>query len=73
MPVPGGFPFVQPIPPLLEHAYAAFGPSRMMWGSDFPPVSFREGYHNALRFAAVHIPLAGPEDRAYLLGRTALR
>ena len=52
----------------LEH----FGPRRMMWGSDFPPVSFREGYHNALRFAAQHIPLASYEDRAYLLGRTAL-
>ena len=48
MPVPGGFPFVQPIPPLLEEAYAAFGPSRMMWGSDFPPVAGREGYRAAL-------------------------
>ena len=56
----------------VELALEAFGPRRMMWGSDFPPVSFREGYHNALRFAAVHIPVAGPEDRAYLLGRTAL-
>ena len=50
----------------------AFGARRMMWGSDFPPVSFREGYANALRFAAQLIPLASYEDRAYLLGRTAL-
>jgi L-fuconolactonase len=57
--------FVQP-------ALEAFGPRRMMWGSDFPPVSFREGYANALRFAQAHIPLSGYADRAALLGRTAL-
>jgi L-fuconolactonase len=56
----------------VELALEAFGPRRMMWGSDFPPVSFREGFHNALRFAQVHIPLASYEDRAALLGRTAL-
>lgn len=56
----------------VELALEHFGPRRMMWGSDFPPVSFREGYHNALRFAAQIVPLASHEDRAYLLGRTAL-
>ncbi|MGH2353369.1 MAG: amidohydrolase family protein [Chloroflexota bacterium] len=56
----------------VQVALEAFGARRMMWGSDFPPVSFREGYHNALRFAAQLIPLASSEDRAYLLGRTAL-
>lgn len=58
--------------PFVTLALEAFGARRMMWGSDFPPVSFREGYHNALRFAAQHIPVASYEDRAYLLGRTAL-
>lgn len=56
----------------VQLALEQFGSHRMMWGSDFPPVSFREGYHNALRFAAQTIALAGYEDRAYLLGRTAL-
>ncbi|HEV2126790.1 MAG TPA: amidohydrolase family protein [Chloroflexota bacterium] len=56
----------------VEIAVDAFGPKRMMWGSDFPPVSFREGYHNTIRFASQIIPLASAEDRAYLLGRTAL-
>lgn len=56
----------------VDIALEAFGPKRMMWGSDFPPVSFREGYHNTVRFASQIIPLASPEDRAYLLGRTAL-
>ena len=50
LPVPtGAFPFVQPIPDYLEQVLTAFGPSRMMWGSDFPPVATREGYRNALR------------------------
>jgi L-fuconolactonase len=53
-------------------ALEAFGARRMMWGSDFPPVSAHEGYHNALRFAAQVLPMASYEDRAYLLGRTAL-
>jgi L-fuconolactonase len=56
----------------VDLALEAFGPRRMMWGSDFPPVSGHEGYHNALRFAAQIIPLASYEDRAFLLGRTAL-
>jgi L-fuconolactonase len=56
----------------VELALAAFGARRMMWGSDFPPVSGHEGYHNALRFATQLIPLASYEERAYLLGRTAL-
>jgi L-fuconolactonase len=28
----------------------AFGPDRLMWGSDFPPVASREGYANALNW-----------------------
>jgi L-fuconolactonase len=35
------FPFQLPVPPLLDLAYETFGPSRMMWGSDYPPVSAR--------------------------------
>ncbi len=42
------FPFAKPIPPFLEMVYEAFGPARMMWGSDYPPVSGREGYRNSL-------------------------
>jgi L-fuconolactonase len=58
--------------PFVALAREAFGARRMMWGSDFPPVSFREGYQNALRFAQLHIPLDSYEERAALLGRTAL-
>jgi L-fuconolactonase len=72
MPVPGGFPFVQPIPPLLEEAYAAFGPSRMMWGSDFPPVAGREGYRLALNLTRDQFAAKSEADREQIFGQTAL-
>jgi len=77
--VSGFYGFTQlPFSPYLdtlrffELALEAYGARRMMWGSDFPPVSFREGYANTLRFAQQLLPLASYEDRAHLLGRTAL-
>src|SRR5206468_4261335 len=54
MPVAEPFPFEQPVPPYLDQVYRAFGPTRMMWGSDFPPVAGREGYANALRLPREH-------------------
>ena len=58
-------------PPLIELAYDAFGPRRMMWGSDYPPVSGREGYRNALRGVMEYPPLSD-QDRKWLMGETAL-
>ena len=34
--------------PVLRPAFEAFGPERLLWGSDFPVVSSREGYGQAL-------------------------
>lgn len=45
------FPFEEPIPPYLEWAYEAFGPNRLLWGSDFPNVYSREGYANSLKLS----------------------
>ena len=60
------------VPPLLELAYDAFGPRRMMWGSDYPPVSEREGYRNALHGVMDHPALRDPADREWIMGKTAL-
>jgi L-fuconolactonase len=68
-PVPMRF---QHIPPFMEMAYDAFGASRMMWGSDFPPVAGREGYRNALQWTMEHIPFRSEEDKAWIFGKTAL-
>ena len=59
-------------PPLVEMAYDAFGPRRMMWGSDYPPVSGREGYRNALHGVMEHPALTAKQDREWVMGRTAL-
>jgi L-fuconolactonase len=73
MPVRERFPFEEPIPPYLQQVCEAFGPTRMMWGSDFPPVAGREGYANALRLPReqfAHLPEA---EQDLLFGGTALR
>jgi predicted TIM-barrel fold metal-dependent hydrolase len=43
--------------------YEAFGASRIMWGSDFPPVAGREGYRNALQSPMDHIPFRNDADK----------
>ena len=58
-------------PPLIDMALEAFGPRRTMWGSDFPPVSNREGYRNALRGVMDHPALRSDEDREWVMGKTA--
>jgi len=64
--------FDTPIPPLFEMAYERFGPRRMMWGSDYPPVSAREGYRNALRLTLDRFASASEEDRELIFGKVAL-
>ena len=76
LPVTAPFPFTRPLPDYLARAYAAFGPGRMMWGSDYPPVSGREGYTNALRLTMAEletIPGFSAADREEIFGGTALR
>jgi L-fuconolactonase len=73
MPVREPFPFVEPIAPLLEMAYDAFGASRMMWGSDYPPVSMREGYGNALRFTMERLADKSDDEKASIFGGVAAR
>jgi L-fuconolactonase len=68
-----GSPFAAPTPEILRRALAAFGPERLMWGSDFPPVCAREGYGNALallRESVVDLPQA---DRNELFANVARR
>ena len=54
-------------------ALEAFGPQRMMWGSDYPPVSSREGYDNALRFPMDYFRALSEDERAWIFGRTAMK
>lgn len=69
-PVP--LPF-DPIPPLADMAIQAFGPQRVMWGSDYPPVSRREGYDNSLKVPMDYLSDLSEEDREWIFGKTALK
>ncbi len=72
-PVREPFPFVEPIAPLIEMAYEAFGADRMMWGSDYPPVSMREGYGNALRFTQERLADKTEVEQASIFGGVAAK
>jgi predicted TIM-barrel fold metal-dependent hydrolase len=72
MPVTEPFPFERPIPSLLDRAREAFGPLRLMWGSDFPPVSAREGYGNALHLTIKELDAETDVTRASVFGQAAL-
>jgi L-fuconolactonase len=66
-------PFEQPIQPYFGQVYDAFGPERMMWGSDFPPVAGREGYTNALYLCRDQFADRPAEARDQIFGATAAR
>lgn len=68
VPLPTG-----PIPPVADMALEAFGADRVMWGSDFPPVSSREGYNNSLNVPLAHFEGLSDTERAAIFGETALR
>jgi len=72
LPVSEPFSFETPVPPLLDMAYQAFGPRRIMWGSDYPPVGAREGYRNALRLPLEQFGSKNEEERALIFGQVAL-
>ena len=71
VPVTEPFPFERPISPLLDMAYDAFGPQRMVWRSDYPHVSGREGYRNALRLTMDQFATKGDQDRQLIFGGVA--
>jgi L-fuconolactonase len=67
------FPFEGRVPPLLDLAYEAFGPERMLWGSDYPPVSAREGYYNSLHYTLDYFKDKPAAERELIFGGTALK
>lgn len=61
----------QDVPPLAELALEAFGPQRVMWGSDWPPVSSREGYDSSLQFPINYLSGLSVDEQAWIFGKTA--
>lgn len=64
-------PFDGP-PKAMRMAYEAFGAQRVMWGSDYPPVSSREGYANALALPMEWLDFVSDDEREWIFGKTAL-
>lgn len=58
---------------ILFEVLARFGSGRMMWGSDYPPVSSREGYANALNWTRELFAGRSADDVSAIFGGTAAR
>lgn len=61
----------QDVPDFADRVLDAFGPQRVMWGSDWPPVSSREGYDSSLAFPLDYFADLTEEERAWIFGETA--
>jgi L-fuconolactonase len=57
----------------LRTLIEVFGADRVLWGSDFPVVSSREGYGNALKWTQDALSDCKPEELTMMFGGTAAR
>ena len=64
---------ISDLKPYVDHVLAAFGPDRVMWGSDWPVCRLRAEYevwHKAAQTLTAHLPA---QARAQIFGDTAAR
>ena len=54
-------------------SYEVIGRYRVMWGSDYPPVSGREGYANSLSVPLDYFSALSEQEREWIFGKTALK
>lgn len=59
--------------PVFEHVLAAFGPGRLMWGSDWPVLRLAGDYAGWLTVARALTASLSPEDRDLISGGSAAR
>ncbi|MFE2722538.1 amidohydrolase family protein [Kitasatospora sp. NPDC059327] len=59
--------------PYAETALDAFGPRRLLFGSDWPVCTLRAGYPEVVRTAGQLLDGLGPDERDAVLRRNALR
>ena len=57
--------------PTFRRIYDAFGPRRLMWGTNFPGVLRGVGYLPALELFRTHMNLLTEEDKEWLFHKTA--
>ena len=56
---------------LAHRIYDAYGPERLMWGTDFPGVMVKCGYSNAVELVRTHLPFLDESDKEWILHKTA--
>jgi len=54
----------------VRRLYDAFGPRRLMWGTDWPLVENHCGYAKALALVRDEMQFLNEEDKSWILGRT---
>ncbi|MBC7235640.1 MAG: amidohydrolase [Chloroflexi bacterium] len=59
--------------PLVERVYQTFGPQRIMWGTDWPVCLSKTTYGRTLSVVRDEMDFIAPEDKEWVLGKTALR
>jgi predicted TIM-barrel fold metal-dependent hydrolase len=57
--------------PLIKRVYEAFGPQRLMWGSDCPFQTVKESYEDSISLIRDRLDFITPEDRQWILRQTA--
>ncbi len=57
---------------VYERIYDAFGPKRLLWGTDFPHIFRNIGYRAALDLFRRHMPFLNAADHEWLFAKTAL-
>jgi predicted TIM-barrel fold metal-dependent hydrolase len=64
------YPFAD-ISPIVRQLYDCFGPSRLMWASDYPWTIERPGYRRSMELPGLHLPDVPDADMAMIMGGTA--
>ena len=64
---------VTEVRPFIEHAIEVFGPSRLMFGSDWPMSTMEGGYSRALEAVSGSIADLPSSDREAIMGGTAIQ
>ena len=64
---------LEDIRPYAEHVIAAFGPDRVMWASDWPPLDLASDYATWHRHSMAVVDRLSPTEREQVLEGTAAR
>jgi len=64
---------VESLRPYIERLLELFGPSRLLWGSDWPVVNLAGGYDRWRETTEILLAGLAPEEQSAILGGTATR